>query len=92
MENSYTPPPQIPNHLLLGVLTTIFCCLPFGIISIVYAVQVNTAMVSQNYAVARVASEKARYWGMLALWIGIAINILCLFSYVLGLIGASTLG
>ena len=35
------PPPYVPNHLVWAILVTIFCCLPFGIVSIVYAAQVN---------------------------------------------------
>jgi hypothetical protein len=37
--------PNIPNHLVWAILTTIFCCLPFGIVAIVYAAQVNTKVV-----------------------------------------------
>ena len=36
-----TIPEQIPNYLVQAILVTIFCCLPFGIVSIVYAAQVN---------------------------------------------------
>jgi len=68
----------VPNHLLLGVLTTIFCCLPFGIVSIIYAVQVNTALAAGNAPMAQVLSEKAKFWGMLGLWIGIALQVISL--------------
>lgn len=71
MENSNnTPPPyvgeQMPaieNHLVLAVLTTLFCCLPFGIVSIVYSVQVNSALNARNYELAKINSQKAKYWG-----------------------------
>src|SRR5690242_9892722 len=33
-----TPP---PNHLVWSILTTLFCCLPLGIVSIIFAAQVN---------------------------------------------------
>lgn len=91
MENKFRSTiPNIPNHLLLGVLTTLFCCLPFGIVSIIYAIQVNSAMASGNYSVAQVASEKAKYWGMLSIWIGIALNVIAfIFSLVLGLTGVA---
>ena len=39
------PPPgggtQPSSHLALAILVTIFCCLPFGIVSIVKASQVS---------------------------------------------------
>ena len=71
MENSNnTPPPYIgepmpaiENHLVLAVLTTLFCCLPFGIVSIVYSVQVNSALNARNYELAKINSQKAKYWG-----------------------------
>jgi hypothetical protein len=28
---------NIPNHLVWAILATLFCCLPLGIVSIVYA-------------------------------------------------------
>jgi len=76
----------IPNHLVLGILTTIFCCLPFGIVSIVYAAQVNSALMQGNIAQAQMLSEKAKFWGILALAIGIALNVISLiFFFVAGM-------
>ena len=91
MENNFQSTiPNIQNHLLLGVLTTLFCCLPLGIVSIIYAIQVNSAMALGNYSVAQVASEKAKYWGMLSLWIGIALNVIgFIFCFILGLVGVA---
>ncbi|MBO7197759.1 MAG: CD225/dispanin family protein, partial [Tidjanibacter sp.] len=34
------PPPS--SNLIWGILTTIFCCLPFGIVSIVFASRVDS--------------------------------------------------
>ena len=31
-----------PNHLVWAILSTLFCCLPLGIASIVFAAQVNS--------------------------------------------------
>jgi len=31
----------VPNYLVQAILCTICCCLPFGIVAIVYAAQVN---------------------------------------------------
>ena len=79
------PPPRMPkNHLALAVLTTLFCCLPFGIVSIVYAVQVNSALAARNYELAKINSEKAKYWGMMSLWIGLAINAISIIGMALG--------
>lgn len=71
--------PNINNHLVLAILTTIFCCLPFGIVSIVYAVQVNSALNAGNTQLAQMNSDKAKFWGMLSLWIGIVLNVIGFF-------------
>ena len=34
-------PDAVPNYLAQAILVTLFCCLPFGIVAIVYAAQVN---------------------------------------------------
>ena len=35
------PSPYVPNHLVWAIAVTIFCCLPAGMVAIVYAAQVN---------------------------------------------------
>lgn len=69
----YTP--LIDNHIVLAVLTTLFCCMPFGIVSLVYSVQVFISQNSGNIAMAEMSSAKALYWGKIALWCGLAIYI-----------------
>ncbi|OLA84751.1 MAG: hypothetical protein BHW65_05525 [Verrucomicrobia bacterium CAG:312_58_20] len=73
------------NHLALAVLTTLFCCMPFGIISLVYAVQVNISSNSGNFEMAEFSSEKALFWGMVALWCGVALYILNSLFFLLPL-------
>ncbi len=51
--------PQIPNHLVWAILATLFCCLPGGIVSIVYAAQVNGKIAAGDIAGARDSSDKA---------------------------------
>ena len=31
------PRPNIPNHLVKAIISTICCCIPFGIVAIVFA-------------------------------------------------------
>lgn len=83
-QNATSGVPNIENHLALAILTTLFCCLPFGIVSIVYAVQVNSALAARNYELAKINSEKAKYWGMMSLWIGLAINAISVIGMALG--------
>ena len=67
--DSYAPP---PNHLVWAVLTTIFCCLPAGVVSIVYAAQVNSKWQAGDQQGAYNASRNARTWAIVSAAIGLA--------------------
>jgi hypothetical protein len=49
----------IKNWLVESILVTIFCCLPFGIVGIVNASQVNSRLASGDYNGALHASKEA---------------------------------
>ena len=65
------PPPSIPNYLVQSILVTICCCLPFGIVAIVYAAQVNSKLSGGDYAGAADASQKAKMWCWIAFGCGL---------------------
>lgn len=80
------PPPQ--NYLVWAILATILCCLPLGIVSIVFAAQVNSKWQTGDYAGARLASKNARLWALIALIAGIVVaGIFSLFTVFVGLSG-----
>lgn len=58
------PPPMPDNHLVWAILSTIFCCLPFGVVSIVYAAQVESLYLQGRYEEAVDKSNKARKWAI----------------------------
>ena len=71
--------PVIPNHLVGAILATLFCCLPFGIVAIVYASGVNGKIAAGDIAGAQAASQKASTWinvSVICGIIGIVINII----------------
>jgi predicted secreted protein len=53
-------PPK--NYLIESILVTIFCCMPFGIVGIVNAAQVNTKFDLGDYEGALNASKEAQKW------------------------------
>ncbi len=53
-------PPK--NYLIESILVTIFCCMPFGIVGIVNAAQVNTKFNLGDYDGALKASKDAQKW------------------------------
>ena len=59
-------PPTVPNYLVFSILTTLFCCLPAGVVSIVYASQVNGKLAAGDYAGAEKASTNARTWAIVS--------------------------
>ena len=66
------PPP--PNHLVWAILSTIFCCWPLGIVSIVYAAQVNSKWYQGDYQGSQQSSQRAKMWAMIS-----AVSILVFF-------------
>ena len=55
-------PRQVSNYLVQAILVTIFCCLPFGIVAIVFAAQVNGKLAAGDYAGAVQTSNQAKMW------------------------------
>lgn len=58
-------PGTVPNHLVWAILTTLFCCLPLGIVSIVKAAEVNGKLAAGDLEGARASSDAAKKW---AIW------------------------
>ncbi len=88
MEDTPIPPPpaavQIPcpsNYLVLSILVTLFCCLPGGIIAIVYSCQVNSLYNANRLPEAQNASKWALRWNIISI-----VSVAVLFF--IGFIGA----
>jgi hypothetical protein len=66
----------VPNYLVQSILVTLFCCLPFGIVAIIYAAQVNTKLQAGDYDGAAQASKMAKTWCWASFGAGLAFTIL----------------
>ena len=78
---AFTPPTvspgmAAPNYLLPAILTTLCCCLPFGVPAIVYAAQVNSKLAAGDLVGATQASAKARMWCWIAFGAGVLSNVI----------------
>ncbi|MCK9159696.1 MAG: CD225/dispanin family protein [Bacteroidaceae bacterium] len=90
--NTETPPsmPQGTQQtcpktwLAESILATIFCCLPFGIVGIVYAAKVSSTFNEKNYSEAEKTSKQAGQWTKIAFITGITIYALYLTLTVIG--------
>ena len=74
----YRAPININSHLVLAILVTLFCCVPFGIVSIVYAAQVNSKLQAGDYQGAMDYSKKASWWG----WLGFGTGLLWIIIWI----------
>lgn len=85
------PVQTVPSHLALGIISTLCCCLPLGIVSIVYAAQVSNLVAAGNIAAAEEASRKAKFWGILSVAIGAVGTVIVAVIQLIAAFAAATL-
>jgi hypothetical protein len=83
-----TPAAKIPNYLVQSILVTLCCCLPFGIVSIVYAAQVNGKVQAGDIQGALYASGKAKMWCWIGFALGIVSNLIIFGLQVFGAVAS----
>ena len=83
MSETPNQPAKPSNYLALAIICTVCCCLPAGIVSIVYAARVNEAYARGDYEMALSHSKNARTWGLVGLIAGAVFLIL----YMVALFG-----
>jgi hypothetical protein len=66
-------PVKPESYMVAAILVTLLCCLPFGIVSIIYAAQVNSKFEAGDYEGAQAASKNARTWYLVSLVVGLII-------------------
>ncbi len=79
-------PAPVPNYLVQAIMTTLCCCVPFGIVAIVFAAQVNGKLAAGDIAGARDASRKAKIWSWVAFGCGVLISAVYVIITALGTI------
>ncbi len=60
-----------PSYLGWAIASCILCCLPLGIVAIIYAAQVNDKWIRGDYDGAYRASQNAQIWTIAAVVLGI---------------------
>lgn len=92
MSQNWTPPPppstplpaNIPNYLVPAIISTVLCCLPAGVVSIIYAAQVNGKVAAGDIQGAMQSSKNAKTWMFVAIGLGLVANILGLAFGIFG--------
>ncbi len=74
---------RVPNYLAQAILCTLFCCLPFGIVSIVYAASVNGKLAAGDISGAMQASRMARTWCWVSFGCGFAVILIYVIIFVI---------
>ena len=72
---------SISNHLVWAILATMFCCLPTGIVAIVYAAQVDGKLAAGDIEGALRMSSNAATWSWVSFGLGM-LFVLCYFGLV----------
>ncbi len=79
---------QPSNYLVLGIITTVLCCVPFGIVSIVFASKVDNLWNTGHKAEAIQNSEKAKRWAVAGMIVSAVVILIYLILMALVLVGA----
>ena len=69
--------PGIQNYLIPSILVTLCCCMPFGIVAIVYAAQVQSKLAAGDTAGAQVSANNAKLW----CWLGFGSGLVVMIAY-----------
>ena len=84
MSQEWTPPPSsgapasVPNYLVPAIIS-LFCCLPLGVVGVIFAAQVNGKVAAGDTAGALDAAKKAKMFSFIAIGLG----LLGIIGYVL---------
>lgn len=81
------PPPD--NNLVWAILSTVFCCLPLGVVAIIKSTQVSGLWAQGQFDAARKSADDAKKFAMWAAIAGVVVIVLYVIFVVLVGIGAS---
>ena len=81
-----------PNYLVFAILVTIFCCQILGIVSIIFAAQVNSKWYAGDFEGAMNASKNAKLWAWIGFASAFAILLIIAMLSVFGVLAGLTFG
>ena len=90
MSQEWTPPPStgapatVPNFLIPAIIS-LFCCLPGGIVAVIFAAQVNGKVQAGDVTGAQDSAKKAKMFSYISIGLGL-LGIICyvLFFLIMG--------
>ena len=72
------------NNMVWAILSTLFCCLPLGIVAIIHAAKVDGLYRSGDYSGAQEAADNAKKYSQYALISGIIVGVIYFFIGMAG--------
>src|ERR671910_996622 len=96
MSQEWTPPPasgapaNVPNYLIPAIIS-LFCCLPLGVVGVIFAAQVNGKVAANDIPGAIDSSKKAKLFSFLAIGLGLA-GIICYILMIVIFGGLAAIG
>lgn len=75
-EESQQRRPMPPTYLVWAIIATICCCLPAGIVAIIFSANVSSKYYARDFEGARRASRRAQWWIIISIVAGIIVNSL----------------
>lgn len=67
------------SFMVWAILSTVLCCLPCGVVSIIFASKVDTEWARGNYQAAKDASDKAKMWAIISAAASVVFGIIYFF-------------
>ena len=83
--NMQDPGPRPASHLVWAILSTVLCCLPFGIVAIIKASSVDGLWNQGRYEEARKAARSARNFTLISILLPLLGIIIYLLLIAIGI-------
>ena len=92
-QNNFNGMPQKPvnwvPYLILSIISTLCCCLPFGVVGIVFSAKINSAMLAGNLEESQNNAKMARIWIIVSFAIGLLTWLIYMVLIVTGAVSGS---
>ena len=78
-----TQPTTVNNNMVKAILTTLCCCLPLGIVSIIKAAEVNKKVASGDIDGAIQSAEGANKWANIGIIVALASWVISIIFFII---------
>ncbi len=78
-----TKPLEIKSGLVQAIIVTLLCCLPFGIVAIVYAARVSGLVAAGDIAGAQESARKSNMWSWASFIVGLVGSVVYILVSIL---------